>query len=60
MNLFDLSGLRSALSYRRSTNMGTRGVALLLLAAVLLHALLPASLEGLVRVALISLPSSSV
>jgi hypothetical protein len=52
-----LTGLRSALGCRRSANMGTRGVALLLLAAVLLlQALLPASSEGLVRVALKKLP----
>ncbi|AQK65553.1 hypothetical protein ZEAMMB73_Zm00001d014212 [Zea mays] len=46
MHLFDLTGLRSALGCRRSANMGTRGVALLL------QALLPASSEGLVRVML--------
>jgi hypothetical protein len=52
MHLFDLTGLRSALDCRRSATMGTRGVALLLLTVVLLQALLPASSEGLVRVAL--------
>jgi hypothetical protein len=40
MHLFDLTGLRSGLGCRRSATMETRGVALLLLTAVLLQALL--------------------